>query len=133
MWWMINPTYWVNRRIPHVKFIVESDIKDVADRLLLQTELLAIIAATKYSLEQESLKRHMIIPVRSPSLHPSSCASRILPAYFDGGHLVIQKSGIYRFSSTNQEPFDLFLRYMSAGINEKEDTTKYASSNVQNH
>jgi hypothetical protein len=74
---VINPTYWVNPRIPHVKFIVESDIKDVSDRLLLQTELLAIIAATEHSLEQESLKRHMIIPVGSPNLHPSSCAPLI--------------------------------------------------------
>jgi hypothetical protein len=55
---------------------------------------------------------------------------RILLAYFDDGHLVIQKSSIYRFSGTNQEPFDLFLRYMAAGIIEKEDTAKYASWNA---
>ncbi|KAL2796373.1 hypothetical protein BJX66DRAFT_336123 [Aspergillus keveii] len=47
IWWVINPTYWVNSRIPHLKFIVESDIKDVSDRLLLQTELLAIVAASR--------------------------------------------------------------------------------------
>jgi hypothetical protein len=52
---------------------------------------------------------------------------RILTAYFDGGNFIIQKSDIYRFSGTNQEPFDLFLRYMATGMNEKEDTTKYAS------
>jgi hypothetical protein len=46
---------------------------------------------------------------------------------FDGGNFIIQKSDIYQFSGTNQEPFDLFLRYMATGMNEKEDTTKYAS------
>jgi hypothetical protein len=51
---------------------------------------------------------------------------RILLAYYDGGYLVIRKSDIYRFSG----PFNLFLRYMAAGINEKEDTTKYASWNA---
>lgn len=49
---------------------------------------------------------------------------RILTAYFDGQHLVIQKSGFYPFYSADRASFDLFMRYIAADVNTEEDTTK---------
>ncbi|KAJ0425637.1 hypothetical protein BJY00DRAFT_308370 [Aspergillus carlsbadensis] len=104
-------------------------MNDVSDRLL-HTELRAIIAATTHGLAQEPLKRHMIIPVMVFSVFGEQ-HGRILTAYFDGGYLVIHKSNIHRFSGTNRDPFNLFLRYMAADINEQEDTTKYTLKKAQ--
>ncbi|KAL4914174.1 hypothetical protein BDW62DRAFT_204893 [Aspergillus aurantiobrunneus] len=91
--------------------------------LLLRGEDLAILAAAKGRLELESLKRHAVIPVMISSLVGEQHGT-ILTTYFDGRHLVIQKSALYRFYSTDRALFDLFQRYMTADVNQGEDTIK---------
>ena len=48
---------------------------------------------------------------------------RVLSAYFDGEHLVIQASRLYRFLTTNTDTWNYFLRNLAAGVSEEESTT----------
>ncbi|KAI9372953.1 hypothetical protein BJX61DRAFT_542242 [Aspergillus egyptiacus] len=115
-------TWCVGSTKPHIKMMITHDVEGVHNTLL-KFEVLAILAAMKERLAMESLKRHLVIPVMVFSLF-RPLHGRVLTAYFDGTNMVIQMSELYPFGSSHQASFDVFMRYIAAGVNPTEDTRR---------
>ncbi|KAL5340289.1 hypothetical protein BJX70DRAFT_123361 [Aspergillus crustosus] len=122
--WMIHPTMTMNSRTPHMKMVIIHDLED-PNEALLRNELLAIVTAMKHQLSQPNLAGHKIIPVMIISAFRPLHA-RVLIAYFDGSHLVIQKSANKSFEELGgrRSIFDFCTAFVAASVNEEEDTTK---------
>ncbi|KAL5332558.1 hypothetical protein BJX70DRAFT_404472 [Aspergillus crustosus] len=124
--WMIHSTWMVNSRTPHVKMVVQHDMEG-KEETLLRSEILAILASmvSRLSPNMGNLKDHMTIPVMMISVCRPLHA-RVLVAYFDGSHLIIQKTPLVSFENPEDraQAFDFFTAHLAADVNTEEDTTR---------
>ncbi|KAL1968426.1 hypothetical protein VTN77DRAFT_1955 [Rasamsonia byssochlamydoides] len=101
---------------PHVMFtMAHGYLGD--EKLLLRGEVLAIVAAMITRLERRSLQSHNIIPVMVFSFMGGK-QGRILQAYFNSQGLVIRKTQLYDFSTSEKAKLstELFLQYMTSDM-----------------
>ncbi|KAL4788550.1 hypothetical protein BJX76DRAFT_115 [Aspergillus varians] len=112
-------------KYPHFKAAMHSAVEVCDADQLLRSELLIILGIMVERLRDKSLNKHVIIPVMLFSfVGPRS--GRILMAYFDGQHLIVQQSPLYNFpGSPGSDAMLEFVRHQAAGLTPNMDTTRF--------
>ncbi|KAL4917558.1 hypothetical protein BDW62DRAFT_201588 [Aspergillus aurantiobrunneus] len=114
-----------SKKYPHFKAAMYTAVRLDPEDQLLRSELLIILGIMIERLRNESLKDHAIIPVMLFSFLGPRCG-RVLTAYFDGQHLVVQRLPLLNFpGSPNSDAMFEFVRFQAAGITPGLDTTRF--------
>ncbi|KAL2867665.1 uncharacterized protein BJX67DRAFT_380613 [Aspergillus lucknowensis] len=114
---------------PHMKAVVYN-VVDGREESLCRGEILTILGIMAERMRMERFKDHIVVPLL-PSYKVMIFSfmgqrhGRILIPYFDGRQLIIRKSPLYLFTSTDHEGMDELTRYQAGEIMRYADLMAY--------